>query len=146
MSVKIYLDVCCLCRPFDDQTKGRICLEVTAVQEIIRRCALQKFTLVTSEAVTEEISKIPDSRKRLRVEKIVSVAKERILIDDDIIARMHEIIAVGGDAMDSLHIACAESAGAVLLTTDDGLITFFKSSRNIHIRIENPVTWLKEEN
>jgi len=146
MSVKIYLDVCCLCRPFDDQTKGRIRREVTAVQEIIRRCASQEFTLVSSEAVTEEIAKIPDLRKRLRVEKMVSVAKERILIDDDIIARMHEIIAVGCDAMDSLHIACAESAGAVLLTTDDGLITFFKSSRNIHIRIENPVTWLKEEN
>ena len=144
--MKIYLDVCCLCRSFDDQTNGRIRLEVTAVQEIIHRCALQEFTLVTSEAVTEEIAKIPDSRKRLRVEKIVSDAKERILIDDDIIARMHEIIAGGGDAMDSLHIACAESAGAILLTTDDGLITFFKSSRNIHIQIENPVTWLKEEN
>ena len=59
---------------------------------------------------------------------------------------MHEIIAGGGDAMDSLHVACAESAEAVFLTTDDGLITFFKSGRNIQIPIENPVTWLKEEN
>lgn len=143
--MKIYLEVCCLCRPFDDQRIGRIRLEVTAVQEIIRRCKLEEFTLVTSEAVTEEVTKIPDSRKRLRVEKIVSVAKERILINDDIIARMREIIAGGGDAMDSLHIACAESTGAVLLTTGDGLITFFKSNRDIHIHIENPVTWLKEE-
>lgn len=144
--MKIYMDVCCLCRPFDDQTMRRTCLEVTAVQEIIRRCASQEFTLITSEAITEELSKIPDIRKRLRVEKIVSGAKEQILIDEDIIARMHEIIAIGGDAMDSLHIACAERAGAILLTTDDGLITFFKSSQNIQVRIENPVTWLKEEN
>jgi predicted nucleic acid-binding protein len=125
---------------------GRIRLEVTAVQEIIRRCASHEFTMVTSEAIREELSKIPDIRKRLRVEKIVSVATEQVLIDDAIISRMHEIIALGADAMDSLHIACAERAGAVLLTTDDGLITFFKSSRNIQIRIENPVTWLKEEN
>lgn len=144
--MKLYLDVCCLCRPFDDQTIGRIRREITAVQEILCRCALQEFTLVTSEAITEEISKIPDFRKRLRVKKIVSVAKENIFINDDIIVRMHEIIAGGGDAMDSLHVACAESAGAVLLTTDDGLITFFKSGRNIQIPIENPVTWLKEEN
>ena len=144
--MKIYMDVCCLCRPFDDQTMGRIRLEVTAVQEIVRRCAMQEFTLVTSEAITEELSKIPDIKKRLRVEKILSVTKEQILIDEGIISRMHELIEMGGDAMDSLHIACAERAGAVFLTTDDDLITFFKSNQLIQVHIENPVTWLKEEN
>jgi predicted nucleic acid-binding protein len=144
--MKIYLDVCCLCRPFDDQITGRIQVEATAVQEIIRRCASEEFTLVASEAITEEISKIPDTRKRLSVEKITAVAKEQVLIDEVVIARMHEITKRGVQAMDSLHIACAERAGAVLLTTDDGLITFFKSSRDIQIRIENPVIWLEEEN
>jgi len=144
--MKIYMDVCCLCRPFDDQTIGRIRLEVTAVQEIIRRCATHEFTMITSEAITEELSKIPDINKRLRVEKITSVAKEHILIDEGIISRMHELIAIGGDAMDSLHISCAERAGAVFLTTDDDLITFFKLHQNIQVHIENPVTWLKEEN
>jgi len=144
--MRIYFDVCCLCRPFDDQTMGRIRLEVTAVQEIIRRCANQEYILVTSEAITEELLKIPDIQKRLRVEKIASVAKESILIDEVIVSRMRELVAMGGDAMDSLHIACAERAGAVLLTTDDDLITFFKLHRNIQLHIENPVTWLKEEN
>ena len=142
--MKIYMDVCCLCRPFDDQMTGRIRLEVTAVQEIIRRCSAQEFSLVTSEVIEEELSKIPDIRKRLRVGKILSVANESILIDEGIISRMHELIILGGDAMDSLHIACAERAGAVLLTTDDGLITFFKSHRDIQVQIENPVIWLKE--
>jgi len=144
--MKIYMDVCCLCRPFDDQTMGRIRLEVTAVQEIIRRCATQEFTMITSEAITDELSKIPDINKRLRVEKITSLTKEHILIDEGIISRMHELIAFGGDAMDSLHIACAERAGAVFLTTDDDLITFFKLHQNIQLHIENPVTWLKEKN
>ncbi|MDP2797435.1 MAG: hypothetical protein Q8N94_08000 [Methanoregula sp.] len=144
--MKIYMDVCCLCRPFDDQMMGRIRLEVTAVQEIIRRCATKEFTLVTSEVITEELEKIPDIRKRLRVEKIASVAKEHILVDEGIISRMHVLIAMGGDAMDSLHIACAERADAVFLTTDDDLITFFKLHQNIQIHIENPVTWLKEGN
>ncbi len=143
--MKIYMDVCCLCRPFDDQTLGRIRLEVTAVQEIIRRCASREYTLVKSEVITEEISKIPDIRKRLRVEKVVSIAEEQVILDEDIIARMHVLIAMGGDAMDSLHIACAERAGAILLTTDDGMITFFKMHRDIQVRIENPVIWLKEE-
>lgn len=142
--MKIYMDVCCLCRPFDDQMIGRIRLEVTAVQEIIRRCAARGFSLVTSEVIEEELSKIPDIRKRLRVRKVLSVANEFIPIDEGIISRMHELIILGGDAMDSLHIACAERAGAILLTTDDGLITFFKSHRDIQVHIENPVIWLKE--
>ncbi len=144
--MKIYMDVCCLCRPFDDQTMGRIRLEVTAVQEIIRRCSTQEFTLISSEAITEELSRIPDIKKRLRVEKIASVAKEYLLIDEEIISRMHEFISNGGDAMDSLHVACAERVGAVFLTTDDDLITFFKSHQLIQIRVENPVIWLKEKN
>jgi predicted nucleic acid-binding protein len=143
--VKIYLDVCCLCRPFDDQTTSRIRLEATAVQEIVRRCSTHELILVTSEAVASEISMITDTRKRLRVEKIESVAQERVLIDEGIISRMREIIAMGIEAMDSLHIACAERAGSLLLTTDDELITFFKSGRDIQVHIENPVTWLKED-
>jgi hypothetical protein len=95
--MKIYMDVCCLCRPFDDQMIGRIRLEVTAIQEILRRCATHEFLLVTSEAIDEELSKIPDIRKRLRVGKIISVAEESVLLDEGIISRMHELITLGGD-------------------------------------------------
>ena len=140
--MKIYLDVCCLCRPFDDQMPERIQIEATAVQEIIRRCAAREFTLIASEAIREEIEKIPDRKKRLQVEKIASVAEEHVFIDEKMVSRMYELIEAGGEPMDSLHIACAEKAGAVLLTTDDGLVTFFKSSQNIQIRRENPFVWL----
>jgi hypothetical protein len=35
---KIYLDVCCLNRPFDDQTQPRIYLETQSVMTIINQC------------------------------------------------------------------------------------------------------------
>lgn len=141
--MNIYLDVCCLCRPFDDQRDPRIKIESTAVQEILRLCT-DTCTLISSEAIIEEISLIPDKKKRLRVEKVLSLAKEEIILDDTIVARMHTLIKKGGTAMDSLHIACAEHAGALLLTTDDDLVKFYKSCSCIQIRIENPVIWLKE--
>jgi len=53
---------------------------------------------------------------------------------------------LAGTRVDSLHIACAERAVAVLLITDDGLITFFKSHRDIQVQRENPVIWLTEKN
>jgi predicted nucleic acid-binding protein len=141
--MNLYLDVCCLCRPFDDQRDPRIKLESTAVQEILRLCT-DTCTLISSEAIIEEISAIQDTTKRMRVEKVLSLAKKEIVLNDGIVARMHELIKMGGTAMDSLHIACAEYTGALLLTTDDDLITFYKSCNCIHIRIENPVIWLKE--
>ena len=103
-----------------------------------------EFSLVSSEAITEEISRILDSAKRFRVERIVSIAEEFVCIDDTVISRMDALIADGGDTMDALHIACAEWSGAILLTTDNGLITFFKSQQNIQVLIENPVPWLQE--
>ncbi|MDO8842070.1 PIN domain-containing protein [Methanocalculus sp.] len=142
---KVYLDVCCLCRPFDDQSSIRIRLEMTAVLEIIRLCTINELNLITSEAIIEEISNIPDNNKRIRVEKLLSTSREHIFIDEEIISRMHEIIAMGGDAMDSLHIACAEKGDALFISTDDDLITFIIGHKNIHINGYNPVTWLEEE-
>lgn len=47
----IYLDVCCLNRPFDDQTQERIRLEAEAVLLILERCQAGTWWLLGSEAV-----------------------------------------------------------------------------------------------
>jgi len=47
----IYLDVCCLNRPFDDQTQDRICLETKAVLLILERCYAGGWRFLGSEAV-----------------------------------------------------------------------------------------------
>jgi uncharacterized protein with PIN domain len=47
----------------------------------------------------------------------------------------------------SVHIACTEKAGAVLLTTDDDLVKIMKkNTRRTSIRAENPLHWLMEMN
>ncbi|MGC9435604.1 MAG: PIN domain-containing protein [Methanomicrobiales archaeon] len=52
----------------------------------------------------------------------------------------HEL---GIDTFDALHLASAESAGAVLLTTDDSLVRVIKRLEDkIPIAIYNPVQWL----
>ena len=54
---------------------------------------------------------------------------------------------LGIDPADALHLACAESAGAVLLTTDDAIIRIIKKHANqIIIEVKNPVEWLMEVN
>lgn len=65
--MKIYLDVCCLNRPFDDQTQDRIHLEAEAILSILNHSQSTDWRVMGSYAIDYEISKIPDPDKRLMV-------------------------------------------------------------------------------
>lgn len=54
------MDVCCLNRPFDDQTQERIHLESEAILSILNRCEAKEWKLVSSEVIEFEIAKIPN--------------------------------------------------------------------------------------
>jgi len=144
--VKVYLDVCCLCRPFDDQKVNRVHLESEAIKEILMRCT-RDWTLVTSDAVSFEISRIPDRTRMKKAQNLADLAKEHVTITKTVSRRYHEITGLGVASADALHLACAESAGAVLLTTDDAIIRIIKRHDNqITIEVKNPLEWLMEVN
>ena len=56
--MRIYLDVCCLNRPFDDQTQDRIHLESEAIILILKRIRSGNWEWVSSEAVSFEDDKL----------------------------------------------------------------------------------------
>jgi len=138
------MDVCCLNRPFDDQTQDRIRIESEVVLTILNRC-LCDWLLVGSEVIDYEISKIPDDERKRRVEILISIAGEKVIVDEDIVRRASELEDIGLRAVDALHVACAERSVDVMLTTDDELLKKVKINKNIiRIRVENPVRWLME--
>ena len=143
--MKIYLDVCCLNRPFDDQSQERIRLESEAVITILGRS--RTLTLLTSEITGLEVSKIPDEDRKQKVILLSSTLKMNIAIDDEIVSRAKELNKMGFKPFDSYHIACAEKGQAdVLLTTDDHLLKKAASqSKLLKVKIENPLRWLMEE-
>ena len=49
--MRIYLDVCCLNRPFDDQRQDRIHLESEAVLTILKHIESGKWKLISSDAI-----------------------------------------------------------------------------------------------
>lgn len=144
--MKIYMDVCCLNRPFDDQTQERIRLESEAVLAILYRCQMGEWELVGSEAIDLEISKIPDDDKREKVEILYSIAKTKIEVDEEVEKRASELEKLNFKAFDALHVACAEKAGAdVMLTTDDRLLRKAVMSKDVlKVKIDNPVNWIME--
>jgi len=140
--MKIYLDVCCINRPFDDQNQDRIRMESEAVLAILKRC-LQDWALMGSEAIDYEISRIPDAERRRKLERIVSISIEKILVDEAIAARALEIENLGLGAVDALHVSCAERCADVMLTTDDEIIrAALRKNSSINIKVMNPVRWL----
>jgi len=84
--MKIYMDVCCLSRPFDDRTQDRIRIESEAVLTILGRCS-DDWILIGSEAIDFEVSAVLDQEKRSNITLFASLAKEKIMIDQRITKR-----------------------------------------------------------
>ncbi|HDH96974.1 MAG TPA: PIN domain-containing protein [Proteobacteria bacterium] len=145
--MKIYLDVCCLNRPFDDRKQDRVRLESEAVLAILGRCQDEGWILLGSEVIDLEISRIPDGERKQKVGLLSSIARLRVVVGDAVERRAVELERLGFKAFDALHIACAEAGGAdVLLTTDDRLLRKARQNRGaLKVRVENPVKWLMEE-
>ena len=145
--MRIYLDVCCFNRPFDDQTQDRIHLESETVRAILNRCQSGEWKLVGSEIVDFENSKIPDDDRRQKVSILTGITESKLLLDAKIKARAVELHKLGFKPFDALHIACAERGNAdVLLTTDDTVVQKALQLQKdiLKVRIVNPLKWLTE--
>jgi len=142
--VNIYLDVCCLNRPFDDHTQDRIHLESEAVLTILRYCRLGKLAWVSSRIVDYEVLKTPDGDKRQKVFGFTELKASEVEIDHEVRSRAKFLEVSGFKSLDALHIACAEKARVeVFLTTDDQLLKMAKRHKNeIRVPVENPLKWL----
>lgn len=142
--MKVYLDVCCLCRPFDESLENRITLEAEAVLAILTECR-EKLVLVTSEVVSHELNAITSIDKREKVLSLLLLARENIILTPDIISFAQTLWKNGVGTYDALHYASALSAGATFLTVDDTLIKKIMSLPGDHIcTAYNPVFWFME--
>lgn len=145
--MKIYLDVCCLNRPYDDQSQDRIRLESEAVIAILRHIESKDWFLVSSAIVSYEISRASDEERKRRLYLAVGKAYEYVPVGRETQVRADELkLQLGIRSYDALHIACAEIGGAdVFLSTDDKLVKAAKrNSKATNIRVENPLNWLQE--
>jgi predicted nucleic acid-binding protein len=145
--VKIYLDACCLNRLTDDQDQQRIAEEAEAVEQILRLLHANTIEWLSSTALEAETSNNPDLERRREVQVLLLLATNTIPLDGQIIERAKGLEAVGYGAFDALHMSSAEAGEAdVLLTTDDRFIK--RAARRIgspHVRVVNPVEWLREQ-
>jgi len=146
MEFLIYLDVCCLNRPFDDQTQERIRLEAEAIRLIFEHCQSGEWLLLTSEIIDIELRRTPEGARKEQMWLWTTLAITKVNITEQIQSRGSELAKLGFKDYDALHIACAEAGYAnVLLTNDDRMLRLAARHRNLlQVRVENPLQWLIE--
>lgn len=142
--IRVYLDNCCFSRLFDNQKEERVRLETAAIRLILQRVLRGDPTMIGSDAVNAEVAAIRNPDLRRGTQLLTSATAEHIHFDPSLIRRGEVLKLMGFRGYDSLHIACAEAAGAdILLTTDDA---FVRRARRLQhessVRVANPLTWL----
>lgn len=120
---RVYLDVCALCRPFDDQSQIRIRMETDAVQLILAHIREGEIQLIISPVHRVEISAIANTEEPIQLETLLEHLATSV--DFDLTqgrARAEELVNQGLGPADAAHIAFAEQAGADSVTCDDRLL------------------------
>ena len=143
MAFRLYLDVCCLNRPFDDWTQARVRLEAEAILAVIEKFETHSWELISSTALEAEIARTPDPVRRQRLLDSLTIAAQTVWITERMVDRANDLQNLGFQSFDALHIACAEFADVdALLTTDDRLLRkAMKHRANLNVEVANPVTW-----
>jgi len=144
--MKIYLDTCCLNRPFDDQSQERIRLETEAVMIILARLSRKEWIWLGSQVWEIEINRAPDMEQHSRLNRIAGFIGQSVEIGQKELKRAGELEKFGFVGFDAVHLACAESGGTdVFLSTDDRLLKRAKRlSKKIRVKVMNPLDWLQE--
>lgn len=142
--MKIYMDNCCLNRPFDDQTYPRIHMESEAIKTILNFLEERIWIFITSDVLKFEIDNTSNEQRRNNLYAINDLAQMTIKLTDSIKNRAKEFERLGVQTFDAMHLACAENNTDILLTTDDRFIKRAKGLNGLDVEINNPLKWLNE--
>ncbi len=142
----LYLDNCCLNRPFDEPSQPRIQAEAAAVLTVLDLIASGTHQLVASSPLLVEVRRNPDMERQTEILHTLKRLARIIKISETIIQRSHQLVDLGLKNFDALHVASFEASGVdYLLTTDDRLLRFAKRNPTLLVvKLENPLIWLSQ--
>ena len=141
----IYLDVCTLCRPFDDQSFLRIRMETEAFNLILAKVHASVVKLMVSPVHFYELNSIKDKVEKIEILTLLN--KMGILITSDLATtrkRTEELEKLGFGIADAAHLSFAEMGRASFITCDDKLLKICQKNQ-INVWVGNPVLFCEKE-
>jgi hypothetical protein len=144
--MRIYLDMCCLKRPFDDQAQPRIHLESEAVLALLNASSQESVEFLRGAALDLENDQNPLPARAVKVRQWLDGLPLVDVADEALIARTEQLMAMGFRNFDAFHICFAELGGAdVFSTCDDRLLaTASRHASLLKVRVVNPVNLVRE--
>jgi hypothetical protein len=142
--MRLYIDLSCFNRPFDDQGQERIRRETEAVLAILRRIIEGKDTLVWSWGLNFENDKHPKQDRRDEIALWERRSERSVALAPKLEERTRQIAQQGLQALDAAHLASAEAGEAEVMLTCDDVILRRGSRLGLALRVLNPVAYLKE--
>jgi predicted nucleic acid-binding protein len=129
----VYLDVCALNRPFDDQQQLRIRLETDAVLLILANVRTQALQLCVSPVHRAEIAATPDPARKRSMRTLLDELGVQLSVDRKITRQRAQMLhAQGMGVADAAHVAYAEAAKCDFISVDDRLL---RQCRRIGLQI-----------
>ena len=142
VNVTIYLDNCCLNRPYDDQTAARVRLEAEAVELILNGVVESRVSLLWSDTLDTESEQNPFEERRTGIARWKKSASAIIRDAPSIREQARSLALDGFKPLDALHVASAVAGGAShFLTVDDGILN--KRDRVREIIIASPLEFVQ---
>ncbi len=137
---RLYLDLCCFNRPFDDQTQFLVWMETQAILLIQEGIKSGEFELAWSYILNFENGKNPDEQKRNAVFNWRNLATTMIRESERIVKTAVELRKDGVKLYDSIHVACAIAAECdCFISTDKRLL----KKRISGIKLCNPLDFIQ---
>lgn len=128
--MRIYLDLCCFNRPYDDQTQIRVRLETEAKLSLQDKVRSGTCELVWSAVLDLENSKNPFIAHMQAISQWRTLAASHVMAGSEVLSIAQPLMNYGVHAFDALHVASAVAGKADLfITTDDRLL---KRVRNLN--------------
>lgn len=141
----IYLDVCALCRPFDDQDYARIRLETNAINLILSNVKEGVYNLMISPVHIKELESISDDFERIELLNLLnSFGKQKKYNSDLIRSRIEELLLYNFGIADASHIAFSEFYKSQFISCDDKLLKLCNKN-DIKIKCMNPTIFCELE-
>ena len=144
---RIYLDVCTLCRPFDNQSMMRIRLETDAYYLILKSIQDRTFDIIVSPVHFKEIAAIEDIYERIELTVLLNrYGKKPSFQLNEIKRRTEDLHSLNFGIADAAHVAFAETSADYFITCDDKLLKKVSKLEGINMEAVNPVNFCTKEN
>ena len=130
--MRLYLDLCCFNRPFDDQSQTRVRVETDAKLELQAHVSTGKVELIWPYVLDYENAQNPFAERRESIARWRGLAVDRVPESEATLVLARQLAASGVKFYDALHAACAAAGQAALfVSTDDALLKRLKVSSSL---------------